>query len=277
MRTTRSRSLAALAAGALLLGPLAGCGSDDKTSGAAAGPTSTSSPSPSASASASESATPEPTSDALSTEGAAAPGERLTEDNLVPTMLAAMHAKKTAHMKMEIGTSIGAEADVRYSGDRTDMKMTMDMGPSKVVVIMVDGVLYIQQGADATFMKVDRNDGALGSLLDQMSGLGPESSVSAMRGSVRKVEYVGPETVDGTSVSKYRVTVDSSSVAKTLGLGAAGSSLPKRVSYDLYVDADNLLRRIDMDVDGQQITMTVSRWGEPVAIAAPPASQVAPR
>ena len=263
MRTTRSHTLAVVAAGALLLGPLTGCGSSDRSSvDAKTAPTSTASSTGTASA---------------SVGGAAAAGERLTKDNLVATMLAAMREKKTAHMAMEIGSSIGADADVRYSGDRTDMKMSMDMGPTRATVIMVDGVMYMQQTAGGKFIKIDRNDPAMGSLLDQMSNFGPESSVSAMQGAVQDVEYVGSDTVDGTEVDKYHVTVDSSSLAKTLGAGAGSADLPKTVSYDLYVDADHLMRRIDMTVNKQHIVMTVSRWGEPVDIVAPPASQVMAR
>lgn len=55
MRTTRSRALAAVAAGALLLGPLAACGSDNSSKNVDAKPATTSSASPSESASAGES------------------------------------------------------------------------------------------------------------------------------------------------------------------------------------------------------------------------------
>ena len=127
------------------------------------------------------------------------------------------------------------------------------------------------------YLKIDRSDPAMGNLLDQMSSFGPESSVSAMQGAVQDVEYAGTDTVDGTKVDKYQVTVDSSSLAKTLGAGAGSADLPKTVSYDLYVDQDHLMRRIDMTVNKQHIVMTVNKWGEPVEIAAPPASQVMSR
>jgi hypothetical protein len=96
-----------------------------------------------------------------------------------------------------------------------------------------------------------------------------------MKGAVEKVEYAGAATVDGDKVDRYHVTVDSGSIAGALGAGA-GADLPKTVTYDLYVDANHLVRRIEIDVAKQQITMTVSRWGEPVDIEAPPASQIAP-
>jgi hypothetical protein len=277
MLTTRSRRLTAIAAGAVLLAALAGCGSSDKgdkTKDAGASTSTSASASPSASASS--------TADAAASAGtgdaaAAGPGERLTADNLVATMLAAMREKKTAHMVMAIGSSVGAEADLRYTGSRTDMKMSMDMGPTKAVVILVDNVMYMQQSAGGKFLKIDSSDPTMGSILKQMSSLGPESSITAMKGALKKVEYAGTDTVDGDKVSKYHVTVDTAAMADTLG-GAAGlGDLPKTVTYDLYVDANHLMRRIDMTVQKQHIDMRVSNWGKPVDIKAPPASQVMAR
>jgi hypothetical protein len=272
MIATRPRRLTAIAAGAVLLAALAGCGSDDKADKpkAAAESSSTSATgSPTTSPSA-EATTAGDTGDAA----AAGPGERLTKSNLVPTMLAAMREKKTAHMVMDIGSSIGAEADLRYTGSGTDMRMSMDMGPTKAVVILVDKVMYMQQSAGGKYLKIDSSDPTMGSILKQMSSLGPESSITAMRGALKDVRYAGSDTVDGDKVSKYEVTVDTAAMADTLG-GAAGlGDLPKTLTYDLYVDQDHLMRRIDMTVQKQHITMRVSNWGKPVEIKAPPASQL---
>jgi hypothetical protein len=276
MLTTRSRSLTAIAAGAALVAALAGCGgSGDKADkGKDAGASSSTSESSSPSASTSPTADATGAVDTGDTGHAAAPGERLTVDNLVPTMLAAMREKKTAHMVMDIGSSVGAEADLRYTGSGTDMKMSMDMGPTKASVILVGNVMYMQQSAGGKYLKIDSSDPTMGSILKQMSSLGPESSISAMKGALKKVEYVGSDTVDGDKVSKYQVTVDTTAMADTLG-GAAGlGDLPKTVTYDLYVDHDHLMRRIDMTVQKQHIDMRVSNWGKPVEIKAPPASQV---
>jgi hypothetical protein len=273
MTSTRSRSLAAVAAGALLVTALAGCGSDDKAKDTSSKPSAsatTASPSAEASTGASTGAAADGTP--------AAPGARLTKDNLVATMVAAMREKKTAHMTMELGSSIGADADIRYSGSETDMKMSMDMGPTKAEIILVDGTMYMQQSAGGKYLKIDKSDPAMGTLLDQMSAMGPESSISAMNGAVEKVEYAGRKSIDGDTTDLYHVTVDTAAAAKGLG-GIAGSAgnLPASVTYDLYVDHDHLMRRVVMTVSKQTITMTVSKWGEPVDIEAPPASEVMTR
>jgi hypothetical protein len=268
MSITRTRSLTALAAGALVLAALTGCGSDDtKTKDASAATSETSSPSASAS-------TPD---DATASDDAspAAPGERLTADNLVATMLAAMREKKTAHMSMEIGSSISAAADLRYAGDATDMRMSMNMGSTKTTVILVDETVYMQQAAGSKYVKITKDTPGTGEMFDQLTGLSPTSSIAGMKGALKKVEYSGTDTVGGTRVSKYRVTTDTSAMAKTLGQsGAMGGDLPKTMTYDLYVDADHLMRRIDMTVGDQTIKVLVSDWGKPVDIAAPPASRI---
>lgn len=278
MLTTRSRSLSAIAAGALLVAALAGCGSNDKgdkTKDASAKSPASSSSSPSASADTGDvTGTSDASAGADATAGAAAPGERLTKDNLVPTMLAAMREKKTAHMSMKLGSSVSADADVRYASDKTEMKMSMNMGSNKVAVILVDGVVYMQQTAGGKFVKIDKDTPGMGSIVEQMSGLSPDGSITAMRGALKKVEYAGTDSVDGTTVSKYRVTADTAAIAATLGSAAGSADLPKTVTYTLYVDNDHLMRRIDMTVAGQSIEMVVSNWGKPVDITAPPASQI---
>ena len=266
MLSTRSRNLSAIAAAALTVTALAGCGSDDEAKDAGATPTTSASTSPSESASAG--------ADDSGDTAAAAPGERLTKDNLVATMLAAMREKKTAHMSMDIGSSISADADVRYSAGGTEMKMSMDMGPTKAVVILVDGVIYMQQSAGGKYTKITKDTPGMAPLIDQMSGLSPDASVAAMKGALQKVEYVGTDTVDGDEVSKYHVTADTSALSQTLGDSADVADLPATVTYDLYVDNDHLMRRIDLTSGEQKIKMLVSDWGEPVDIEAPPASQI---
>lgn len=279
MRTTRSRSLTALAAGALLLAPLAGCGSDDDAKDADGKASSSASSSPTASATtegADDDADADDADDAGAVGTPAAAGERLTKENLVATMVAAMREKKTAHMEMELGSAVGASADLRY-GANTDMKMSMTQGSMKITVVLVDGVMYMQQGAGGKYLKIDKDDPALSGLVDSMGSMSPEASISAMRGALKKVEYAGTAKVEGDEVHKYLVTADTSAVANQLGSAPGASDLPKTLTYTMFVDDDHLMRRIDMTVSGQDIRMTVGKWGEPVDIKAPPASQVQTR
>lgn len=268
MVKTRSRSLAAIAAGALLLAPLAGCGgSDDKKSGddAKASSSSSSSTSPGVGETSSDDAT-EP--------GSSSGGKEVDTADFIETVLDAMKEKKTAHMVIELGSSMTANADFRYGEDNVpEMRMKSTMGSTNIEIILVGGAMYMQQPG-GKYLKIDKDDPAMGSLLDQFSALGPQSSVTAMREGIEKIVDLGSAKIDGEELDKYELTVDTKAVAEQLGEAATAADLPKTVVYTMYLDDDDLMRRVDMEVSGQKIVMKVSDWGEPVDIKAPPASKI---
>lgn len=260
MLSTRSRSGAALAAGLLLLAPLAGCGSD-KAKSAAPG----SSNSPSAT----------PTGSGTNTD--LGPGTSVDVNQFITEVTTAMKAKGTAHMVMSIGSSASAVADVNYSGG-TAMRITMTTGSQKVNVVLTGGVMYLQQTTGGKYIKIGKSDPALGSLLTQLSSIGPTASLTSMKPGIKKILDVGTETLDGTQVHRYEVTVDTAKAASAFGAaaGAVGAGQPKTITFDMYVDAEHLLRQLDVTASGQKIHMTVGDWGKPVTITAPPASQIMP-
>jgi hypothetical protein len=50
--------------------------------------------------------------------------------------------------------------------------------------------------------------------------------------------------------------------------------MPKVITYDVWVDAGSRPVKIASGLQGISIEMHFSRWGEPVHVVAPPASQV---
>lgn len=265
MTSTRTRLLAAIAAATLLLGAGA-CGSDDKKDAKPSSSTSTTD----------NGATPSGDATGDSDSSSDIP-KTLTKDEFADAVISAMTAKKTAHMVMDLGGTT-ANADVRFgTGATTAMHMDMQVGGQKLDMIIVDSTVYLQQGAGQKYLKVTKSTPGFGQLLEQLQNMGPDASIRAMKAGLQSVKYVGPDTVDGTEVAKYAVAVDTAKMAKASGNEAMQSqlqSLPKTVTYDVYLDADKLMRRMVMSIAGQNITMTFSKWGEPVDIHAPPASQV---
>lgn len=260
MLSTRSRSGAALAAGLLLLAPLAGCGSD-KAKSTAHGPTTSGSPSGA------------PTGSGASSVS----GTSVDVNQFITEVTTAMKAKGTAHMVMAIGSSASAVADVDYAGG-TAMRITMTTGSQKVNVVLTGGVMYLQQTTGGKYVKIGKSDPALGGLLTQLSSIGPTASLTSMKPGIKKILDVGTETIDGTQVHHYSVTVDTAKAASAFGAaaGSVGAGQPKTITFDMYVDSEHLLRELDVTASGQKIHMTVGDWGKPVTIAAPPASQVMP-
>lgn len=267
MLKTRARSLAMIAAGALLLTTaLAGCGgSDDDKSGDSK---SSSSGSPSGSGG----------STGSSDEGdgdSGSKGSEVDAQDFIERVTAAMVSKRTAHMVIELGSSMTANADFRYTANGSpEMKMEAQTGGTRFQVILIGGTMYMQQSAGGKFLKIEKDDPGMGALLEQFGNLGPQQSIEALKDGVEKVVKVGTEKVDGEELTEYELTVDPAMIRKQFGSAAPSADQPKTSTYAMFLDDDGLMRRVDLEVNGQKIVMKVSDWGEPVEIKAPPASQV---
>ncbi len=280
MRTTgRRRTLLAGGLAALLLTALTACGGDEpaeETEPAAESATSSPSESESEPAESEESDTPEASSGGLS------------EDELVDAMASAMEDYGSAHIEMKSDGAAGkmdAEGDVSYGGDSPSMQMTMKMpalssSGGDIEMRLLDGVMYMSMPPmtpAGKFMKIDTNDpngplGGMDGLSDQMD---PRASLDAFKKGLEKLEYVGEEEVDGETMGHYVLTVDTEAALEANG-GMAGSTqgVPKTITYDLWLDGDNLMRKMAFDLMDTKMTMTMSDWGKPVDVKAPPASAI---
>lgn len=232
-----------------------------------------SSPADEASASASEDATPE--------ESSATP---LTKDELIDAITVGQMKAGSAHVSMTMGgaSAMTADGDVSYRGSTPEMQMTMSMGQmggGKMELRYVGKVLYMsipQVTPAGKFVKIDPRDKSnpmsksFGNLSEQMD---PLSSIKAMKAGVRDVRYVGPESVDGQDADHYVVTVDSAALMKSMGEKTV-AGMPKTLTYDMWLNDQDLLSRMQFDLSGLQMDMRMSQWGEPVHVAAPPAGKL---
>ncbi len=263
MLSTRTRSLAALTAGALLLAPLTGCGDsdDEKKSGAKTSSSSTATPGA------------DPTATGESGEEEEVKGEEIDPATFIKDVVDEMRSKKTAHMVIEMGSSMTADADIAY-GDTTAMRMTMTTGAQTMKALMLDGAVYIQTPPSKKYIKIDKDTPGSEAVLGGFEGLNPAESVSALKGAIKRVVKVGRETVDGDELTRYALTVDTSAVSKQLGQPVAGADEPQLVTYSMYLDEDDLLRLVKMEISGQKVTMKVTDWGKKFVLKAPAASEI---
>jgi hypothetical protein len=223
----------------------------------------------------------EPKQSASETEQAttsAAAGE-LDEDSLVPAMMDAVEDQGTAHVTMTTsagGQEITAEGDVAFEGKQQDVAMTMDgsaFGAGNIEVRMVDGVLYLAMPPmtpESKFVAVRPGDkgSPLAGMTEQMGSLDPRETFAAFEKGLRDVEYVGQESVDGEELHHYRLTVDFAEAAEAQGLPQT-QGMPKTVEYDLWLDQESLMRKVEMDLEQTRTVMEMSDWGEEVTIDAP--------
>src|SRR5699024_9686501 len=101
----------------------------------------------------------------------------------------------------------------------------------------------------------------------------PSQQIEDMGKAVTKFEKKGsPEEVGDAQAQRYDVTIDTSKMSSVPE--ESRSMLPDTITYSMYVDADDLVRRISMDMQGTKMTMDYSKWGESVDISKPSDSDV---
>ena len=209
----------------------------------------------------------------------------LTAKNFSTTVSAATKAKKSVHMTMRMGTLMRARAVADYSGSSpsAEMSTTLSYAGRKVTmqVRVIGGTSYIAVTGltpAGKFVKVDKDTPGLGALTKSLGSSDPSKLTTAFSQGVSTVKYLGPAEVGGTRTYHYALTVDTSKALGAMGLdsvvGSSGKGVPDSLTEQVYLNADNTLRRGVIEVKGQKGHFDLTGWGEPVQVKAPPASKV---
>jgi hypothetical protein len=265
MRVTRR--LVAAATTTVLLGTLTACGGDE--------PAADQDPAPTTTAAAPESEPAEGESEDT------ASGEEVDAEALLADMKAAVQEQKSAHITIELAgdaEGMSGEGDVSYAGKSTAMQMRMtlpQMGEGEMQMRLVDGVMYLAMPPmtpKGKFLRLDTSDpnSPFGDLSQMVPG-DPLQSFEAFDAGLQKVEHVGQEDVDGEQLEHYVLTVDAKEAAKAQGM-PDDPNMPETITYDLWLDDQNLMRRIEFQQMGGSLVMTMSDWGKQVTVNAPPAN-----
>jgi lipoprotein LprG len=211
-------------------------------------------------------------------------GAALSKSEIMTAAYQASAKAGSAHMAMTMkmgGQATRLQGDVSYAGARTAMQATMSapqMG-GKMEIRYVDKIVYLQiPGVTPAgkFLSVDPSDPtspmakAYAGLSDQMD---PMASLKAAQSAVVSADRVGKGTVQGVAVDHYKVVVDA---AKMLSKQSAAvrAQLPKTVTYEMWLDAKNLVRRMTFDLAGTTAEIEMSDWGKPVTVKRPAASDI---
>lgn len=265
LRPTVQRS-AALASAAVLLVTLGGCGVDEGES------------SETSLASSTASSTPDPSEEPSKEPSAAAEGEKIDPQAFADLLLASFEESTTAAITMSMtasGLKVSGEGFVDYSDEKPAISLSMTnaaLGEGRIEMRMVDGVAYVSMpGLGAgRFIEIDAEQlaGEAG------VGLDPREALESFVDGVERVQLIGEDEVDGDDVRHYTLTVDSTKIDGAQQL-PEGERLPQDLAYDVWLDDDDRIRRMSMDLGASgALDMTMSDWGTPVTIKAPPAEEV---
>ena len=238
-------------------------------------------------------ASPEPGADVKDTPAATAPAEQaveLTTANFVDTLVSAQKKAGSYDFTMTTtaaGQTMTATGSMHAEGETPAIAMVMstpEMG-SDLEIRFVDGIMYMNLGELTAnkFLQIDPTDATnpLAAGMGDMTGsLDPTKSMRAQEAAIMAVTKTGePEEVDGVMAQPYEVVMDTTKLAKEQraqfdAAAAAGLEIPSELRYRYWFDAENLMRKMVVDVMGSQTEMIFRNWGSGAAVEAPTADQI---
>lgn len=270
MSTIRNRWAGLLGAGALTL-TLAACGGDDTPEADPTGAVSTEG----ASTDGAEASSP------AAAAADAAEGEEVDIQEFLAMLQSPGEetlSSYTIAMSMNMGgQAVDMDGAADLSGDTPafDMNMTMP-GLGAMRMIMADGQVFISSPAAGTeegkFLQVPEEQ--LGELSTQLDEVDITSTWDAWEEGANSVVFVGEEDLDGQDMRRYEVTVDTQAALDAAGqtgddAAAASGIIGDVLTYDVWVDGDNLMRKVAFEAQGVVTEVTADNWGEPQDIQAP--------
>lgn len=282
MSRTRNR-LGAIVAVGVLSATLSACAADDSSDDDATTPAATAESNSAATGDAGAEDTAADTA-----AGEAAEGEEIPVEEFLAMLKEPGEETLSSYtmvMTMDVeGQQMDIDGAVDLGGDTPAMQMVMNIPEmGEVEMIIVDSTVFMAipgMTPEGTYVEAPPE---LTADLGQLEDIDVSSQWDAWEEGAEKVVFVGTEDVDGSEMSRYEITVSEEAIdaametaAGEMGDDAAATSmgLDGPVVYDVWLDEDNLMRRMTMDVGGTPVEMTMDNWGEPQDIQAPSSDEV---
>ena len=184
-----------------------------------------------------------------------------------------LESTKYAHIEFSMSGSGGemkGHGDTDYTVTPANVSMTMEIGPQTLGMLLVDKVMYVKSSqAGEKYLKYDLGDpdNPLGA--DLATQLDPAGSVESFVKAVSSVTSVGEEEVDGQTLDRYEMVVDTTKLG-----GKATSGLPTEMTVGVWLDDLDRMVKAFMDMGAVQYEAVLSDFDKPVDLKAPPADQV---
>ncbi|GAA0577098.1 hypothetical protein HPO96_14955 [Kribbella sandramycini] len=212
---------------------------------------------------------------------------RLNRVTFVPAMNSALTKQKSWRTvgKMTVGGTTAMTITGIQTANPPAMSMQLSgpaFGEQAAKVIVAGGAFYASiPGATPAGKWVKTKAGSAAELDELLQGGDPTKIFKSFDKSMVNVKFVRAEKVAGQQLDRYTVTVDTLKALKLQGkklpAGVKASDLPKTLAYTMWMDADDLVRRLTFDLGGVAMEMTMSDYNKPVTITAPPANKIVKR
>lgn len=196
--------------------------------------------------------------------------------SFIRALKASTHDVKTVHMTMKMtgqGQEVELEGDSRLDPAHPATKMTMSVGGTNLEMIVVDKKIYVKgipgQGDGTKWAVLDADSAMAKELGTSAKQLDPAQMYDEFDKALTDVKHVGEESLDGETMNTYELTMDTKSLPDL----PADAQLPKTLTYTAWLDAKDRMRKVTFELMGLEAVITMSKYGEPVDITAPPADQ----
>lgn len=203
-------------------------------------------------------------------------GKPVDPDAFTSRLEAAVERSPTAHIEIELQAdgqmTASANGVQDLAANSLDMSVAMDS--QELAYRLVDGEYYLAQPPKWVPVSQDSQNPLIRQTLQQIQILSMRNLLEAFVTGLEAAGVKGRDDVGGTATTHYTATVDSRKALAELGLTVAAGT-PDSLLYDIWVDEDDLVRKMTFTQNGTTATMTASEWGEPVTIAAPQDSELA--
>jgi hypothetical protein len=216
----------------------------------------------------------------------------LTEANFARTLSGAVSHQRSVHVAGSVsvaGQSLTVRGDSVLAGKNSKMRMSIAAGQFGTVhMVLVNQVIYLKApqlsratgNASKPWVKIDLTDpknpfrASFRGLVDQAD----PSKLTQTFKSIKGLRNLGTEHVGGVDATHYKVTIGVAAAARAGGADASQirrAGLPKTANVNVWIDARQRPVRISMSVGSlAKVSLSFTRWGAPVTVTAPPASQV---
>lgn len=199
-------------------------------------------------------------------------GEPFDAKEFTDRLEAAVDANPTVKIDVRFGPDATASGYQDLADDA--LEMDVDAGGQQMTYRLVDGQYYLAQPPKWFEVTEDSTNPLVKRALDQTALLSMRTQLDAFIAGVESAGDKGDEQVDGVRTRHYTATVRTADVRKELGL-EADPDAPPTMTYDVWLDEDDLIRKMSFTQGGADAVLTASEWGEPVSITKPKSSELA--
>ena len=264
-------------------GPTAGSGSTSKdapitsggpatTSGTASSTAGSGSTSSAAKSSTATSPTSTPSTPASTSTTSTDTGKPFDAKEFTDRLEAAVDKNPTVKIDVQFGPDATASGTQDLANNT--LEMDVDAGGQQMTYRLVDGQYYLAQPPKWFAVDDASTNPLVKKALEQTALLSMQDQLDAFVAGVQSAGVKGTEEVDGISTTHYTATVRTADVRKQLGL-AADPNAPETMIYDVWLDGDDLIRKMSFTQNGANAVLTATDWGKPVSITKPTGSELA--